>query len=196
MVITPEEIKRIVEESSLKADHVFEYPPVCIGISGNYGIQTFATLGNFSVLLAGPKVGKTTTSGIAIASGLTGKQISEFVPSFPDDKKKILVADTEQGKPECVKTIRNICNQVTGNKDDQPENLIYHSFRPYNKEERIQATEYLIKTTPNLGLVVIDGIRDFVSSINDEREATAIAQLLLRWTQEFNIHIMTIPTSK
>jgi hypothetical protein len=43
-----------------------------------------------------------------------------------------------------------------------------------------------------LGLVAIDGIRDLVTSINDEDEATKIASFLLKSTQERQIHIITV----
>lgn len=187
-----EQIKKIVEDSFLKADHEFESQPVCLEISGQYGNQIFATLGNFSTVLAPPKVGKTTAIGVIVSSLLTGKQFSNFVPMLPTDKKKIVWADTEQGKPECVKTIQSISLRVSGNSKEHPDNLKFITLRRHGKTTRIQAIEYLIYNTPNLGVLVIDGVRDLVSSINDEKEATIIADLLLKWSQELNIHIICI----
>jgi len=40
--------------------------------------------------------------------------------------------------------------------------------------------------------VVIDGIRDLISNINSEDEATEISSHLLRWTLERNIHILNV----
>ena len=188
-----EQIKKIVEDSFLKADHVYECEPVCLEISGEYGKQTFATFGNFSTILAPPKVGKTTATGIIVSALLTGEQISNFIPiDLPDNKKVIVWIDTEQGKPECIKTIQSISNHTTGNKNEHPENLVFSSLRKHGKNVRLEAIEYLIYKTPNVGFLVIDGIRDLVSSINDEREATTIADKLLKWSQELNIHIMCI----
>lgn len=187
-----EQIKKIVEDSFLKADHEFENQPVCLEISGQYGNQIFATLGNFSTVLAPPKVGKTTAIGVIISSLLTGKQFSNFVPMLPADKQNVVWADTEQGKPECVKIIQSISLRVTGNAKEHPDNLKFITLRRHGKTTRIQAIEYLIYNTPNLGVLVIDGVRDLVSSINDEKEATIIADLLLKWSQELNIHIICI----
>lgn len=192
MSLSKDEIKKIVESSFLKADHKFEVEPICLQITGEYGAQIFATLGNFSVFIAPPKVGKTTATGVAVAALLTGKQISNFCPSLPNEKKVIVWADTEQGKRECVKTIHLICSQATGDQFNQPENLQYSSLRKYGKDVRMAAIEYMVYNTPNLGVLVIDGIRDLVSSINDEREATTIADKMLKWTQEANIHILAI----
>lgn len=192
MGLSNDQIKQIVEGSFLKADHEFLIEPVCLEIYGQYGNQTFASFGNFSVFIAPPKVGKTTATGVAVASLLTNMRISNFKPSLPSEKKVIVWADTEQGQRECVKTIQLICRQATGEKTKHPENLIYSSLRKYGKDVRMEAIEYMVYNTPNIGFMVIDGIRDLVSSINDEKEATKIADKLLKWTQEANIHILAI----
>lgn len=192
MSFTQEQLKALLNQSVLKADHEFEAPPVCLEIEGDFGNQIFATLGNFSTILARPKVGKTTFTAIAITALLNEKSCSKFIPTIPRNNKKILWIDTEQGKPECIKIIRFISKMVTGDEKKHPENLYYLSLRPFNNEQRIQLTEFAINTLKDLFFVVIDGIRDFVSSINDEREATRIADYLLKWSQGKNIHILTI----
>ncbi len=192
MEFTQEQLKTLLNQSILKADHIFEAPPTCLKIQGEFGKQIFATLGNFSTILARPKVGKTTFTSIAISSLLSEKKLLSFIPTLPEERKNILWIDTEQGKPECIKTIRFVSKLINGNANDHPKNLYFFSFRQFNSSQRIQLTEYAINHIKNLVFVVIDGIRDFVSSINDEREATFIADKLLKWTQEKNIHALTI----
>ena len=192
MSLSKEDIKKIVDSSYLEANHKFEYPPVCLEISGEYGKQIFATLGNFSTILAPPKVGKTTLTGVIAGVLLTGNQISKFISSLPENKRVVAWADTEQGKPECIKTIQSICSQTTGNKTEHPENLKFLSLRKYGKDIRLDVIEYIVYNTPNIGFLVIDGVRDLVSSINNEVEATIIADKLLKWSEEANIHILTI----
>ncbi len=192
MSMNQEEIRKIVEGSFIKADHEFKYPPVCLEITGEYGNRIFATLGNFSTILAAPKVGKTTATAVIVSALLSNKQKSNFVPTLPEDKKVIVWIDTEQASPECVNTIQLISKQVTGIKKQHPDNLKFLSLRKYGKDVRLEAIEYVLKHTKNMGFLVIDGIRDLVQSINDEREATKIADNLLRWSQEYNIHILAI----
>jgi hypothetical protein len=192
MSLSKEDIKKIVDSSYLEANHKFEYPPVCLEISGEYGKQIFATLGNFSTILAPPKVGKTTLTGVIAGVLLTGNQISNFISSLPENKRVVAWADTEQGKPECIKTIQSICIQTTGNKTEHPKNLKFLSLRKYGKDIRLDVIEYIVYNTPNIGFLVIDGVRDLVSSINNEVEATIIADKLLKWSEEANIHILTI----
>lgn len=192
MTYTADQKKVLLNQALLKATHEFEAPPVCLEIAGDSGNQIFATLGNFSTILARPKVGKTTFTAIGVSSLLSGLRRLQFIPSLPTDRKNVLWIDTEQGKPECVKTIRFLSKLVNEDETKHPENFYFLSFRQFNYSQRIELTEYAINLFPNLSFVVIDGIRDFVSSINDEREATAIADKLLKWTQEKNIHILTI----
>ncbi len=106
--------------------------------------------------------------------------------------KKVLWIDTEQGIPECVRTIRFISKLVYGDEKKHPKNLHFISLRKFNYSQRIEIIDFAINSISNLEFVVIDGIRDLVSSINDEREATLISDKLLKWTQEKNIHILTI----
>ena len=185
-------IKEIVEKSYLNANCEFKHPPTCLEISGQYGKQIFASLGNFSTILAPPKVGKTTVTGVLVGGLLTGKNVSNFIPSLPIEKNVVVWIDTEQGSPECVKTIRSICKQISGNETEHPANLIFSSLRKHSKDVRLNAIEYILETTDNVGFLVIDGVRDLVSSINNEIEATLIADKLLKWSQEYNIHILTI----
>ena len=41
-------------------------------------------------------------------------------------------------------------------------------------------------------MIIIDGIKDLVTSINDERESTEVSSKLLKWSTEYNCHIMVV----
>ena len=75
---------------------------------------------------------------------------------------------------------------------ENPVNFECYCLRQFTPSERLEIIDYFINTEPNLGFVAIDGIRDLVNSINDEQEATKIASCLLRWTEQRNIHIVTV----
>lgn len=87
MEYTKEQLKALLNQSVLKADHEFEAPPVILEIDGDFGKQIFATLGNFSTLLARPKVGKTTFTAILVSAILSKKQLLKFIPKSPDETK-------------------------------------------------------------------------------------------------------------
>ena len=52
--------------------------------------------------------------------------------------------------------------------------------------------EYAISTTPGIGLVIIDGIRDLMYDINNATEATNVITRLMSWTDRYQIHIHTV----
>ena len=57
---------------------------------------------------------------------------------------------------------------------------------------RLAIVEQAIGTIPNLGLVVIDGIRDFLYDINSPSESTDIISKFMQWTDDRQIHIHTV----
>ena len=76
--------------------------------------------------------------------------------------------------------------------DRNHEDLEFLVLRKYTPEERIAIVREAIYRTENVGLVIIDGIRDMVYDINSSGESTRIISLLMTWTGERNIHIHTI----
>lgn len=187
-----EQIKRLLESSLLKADHEFSAPPTILRISGEFGNQIFGTLGNFSLIIAPPKVGKTTFASILVSALIKNEDILNFIPELPEAQKDIIWIDTEQGTPECVRTIRSTAKMTTNDERQQSPHFEFYSFRQHNYATNMVLTESLIEKSRNLGLLIIDGIRDYVSSINDEKEASLIAHKLLKWSETKNIHILVI----
>jgi hypothetical protein len=66
-------------------------------------------------------------------------------------------------------------------------------LRPLPPKERLAAIEELICQTGNLGAVIIDGVRDLLSKgINDEEEATALTSKFLKWTADYDMHLILL----
>ena len=77
--------------------------------------------------------------------------------------------------------------------DREPEHLKFSHLRAIaDPNERREIIRYAIYHTPNVGLVVIDGIRDLMLDINNSTEATKLVGDLMQWTSEQNIHIQTV----
>ena len=77
--------------------------------------------------------------------------------------------------------------------DREPEHLHFSHLRAIaDPEERRAIIRYAIYHTPDVGLVVIDGIRDLMHDINSSTEATKLVGDLMQWTGEQNIHIQTV----
>lgn len=151
---------------------------------------TLGTLGNFSLFIGKAKAKKTFFLGIAVASAISDEPIfNTFKGALGSDKKTVLYFDTEQSKYHVQVALKRICKMA---RIDNPKNLIVYSLRPEATKTRHAFIEKKIYETENLGLVVIDGIRDLVYDINCARESAEIATNLLKWSEERNIHIITV----
>lgn len=127
-----------------------------------------------------------------VASALSENRVLHYKSEFPSDKGCILYIDTEQGRHHCQKVLNRILRLANLPADIDPENLKLLALRKYSPEERLAIVEYALDTMPNIGLVIIDGIRDFVYDINSPSEATKIISKLMQWTDDRQIHIHTI----
>ena len=77
--------------------------------------------------------------------------------------------------------------------EKEPQNLKFSHLRAIaDPNERREIIRYAIYHTPNVGLVVIDGIRDLMFDINNSTEATKLVGDLMQWISEQNIHIQTV----
>ena len=77
--------------------------------------------------------------------------------------------------------------------DREPEYLHFSHLRAIAEPEiRRAIIGYAIYHTPDVGLVIIDGIRDLMHDINSSTEATKLVGDLMQWTGEQNIHIQTV----
>ena len=115
--------------------------------------------------------------------------LDRFTSDLPPDQNEVLYIDTEQGKYHVQAAIKRICEQIN---EPEPQNLHAYFLRSLTPGERLKFIEAEIYSNPKIGFVIIDGIKDLVTSINDEEQATNIASKLLKWTEERNIHIVTV----
>lgn len=180
------DVKKALESARLNPLQEIEKPPTIIAIGG----KSCMTAGAFSVIIGRPKARKGFTVGsitVAAASGsCTIKGIKGF---FNDGKKGILYFDTEQGAYWGQVAHKRIIKAI-GN--DQPKNLQYYNLQQYTPAQRLQMIDTAIMEHPNLLMVVIDGIRDLISSINDESQATETTSHILRWCATKQIHVICL----
>jgi len=148
------------------------------------------THGNFSLVKGKAKSKKSFFINMAIAAAVGKGLLQNKLRSLlKDNFNKVLYFDTEQSKYHVQKAVKRICTQIGVG---IPSPLNTYGLRKSSPSERLKLVEYAIENTPNLGFVVIDGIRDLITSINDEAEASNIASNLLKWTEEYNIHIVVV----
>ena len=171
-----ERLDLLIKSALITAGIEIPAPPVCLQIVSNGQSSDVATLGNLSMVIGKAKSRKTFCLSIAIASAIKNDIVIYFV--------------TDQSNYHLHLSLNRIL-RLAG-MDKQPTNLMSYGLRRFTPSKRLEMIDRTIETTPGVGLVVIDGIRDLVSSINDEQQATLISTKLMNWTDEKNIHIICV----
>jgi len=186
--ITEEEFARIWNSILIKATDQYITPPEVIHINES----TISTLGNFSASTGKGKSKKTFNVCAIVASALTGRRILNYEANFPESKRKVLYFDTEQSSYHCHKVLERI-NKLAGFSPKQDCGLIeFVMLREFSPTERKQIIDYALMQRHDVGLVIIDGLRDLLFDINSSTEAGEVIGLLMRWTSQHNIHIHTV----
>ena len=186
--ITLENFHRIWASILIKATDKYTTPPEVIHVSNS----TISTLGNFSASTGKGKSKKTFNVCAIVASAITGRKVLNYEAHFPEGKRKILYFDTEQSSYHCHKVLERI-NRLAGYPAEEDLSLIeFVMLREYNPIDRRQIIELALAERPDVGLVIIDGLRDLLFDINSSIEAAEVIGLLMRWTSQYNLHIHTV----
>ena len=186
--VTLDNFKEIWESLLIRASDEFEIPPEVIRIEGT----TISTLGNFSASTGKGKSRKSFNVSAIVASSLTGRKVLNYEASFPEGKDRILYFDTEQSPDHCRTILRRI-NKLCGYPEKKDDDRIRFAFlRQETTLDRRDIIECALITEPNIGLVIIDGLRDLLFDINSSTEAAEVIGLLMRWSSQFNVHIHTV----
>lgn len=161
-----------------------------VSVDSSNDFTAIGTLGNFSLIKGKAKSRKSFLVSMAISSAIGDGVLQNTLRSpLKLKNQNVLYFDTEQSKYHVQNAVKRISVQIG---KVIPKNLKTYTLRKESPAERLKMVQYAIENTPNLGFVVIDGIRDLITSINDEAESTMMASKLLEWTEKYNMHIVTI----
>ncbi len=180
--------EKLCNEAQLDIEKEVPPPPVAIYI----GDSPACTFGNFSASIGKPKGKKTFNVSAMTAAAMTNSTILNYRGNMPPNQNGILYFDTEQSTYHAFRVFKRIARLTRRSNQEINERIKYFALRKYSVEDRIGMIDYKIRNTRAVGLVVIDGIRDLMLDINNPREATLIVNYLMKWTEEFNLHIHTV----
>ena len=186
-----EEFKKMQEESFLDPSESVERPPIALSkglFRGDVNDPlSICTYGNFSFIQSAPKNGKTFLVSLFASAYLKPNQFTGDMRSFRKAGQKLIHYDTEQGDYHAHKVFKRV-SHMTGASED----YMCFALRKYSAKKRIAFIDWQLDNTPDVGMVIIDGIADLIDDVNDITKSSLLAQQLMKWTQEKNIHIMTV----
>jgi len=192
-------MQSIEEDCYIDTKETIGYPPVAISfgemlIKSKLGDELLpipiGTYGNFSFIQAPPKTKKTFFISLLVSAYLGGT--NHFAGDIKGYRKGkgVLHIDTEQGKWHCQRVFKRTLD-MSGLKDNKD----YHPFslRTIGYKERIQFIDYCLnKKYEDIGLLIIDGVADMVSDVNNLQECNLMVQKIMEWSANFNLHIAIV----
>lgn len=183
--------KDLAEGYKISHTKRYEIPPVCLQfVDTNGTVYNLASLGNFSAIIGRPKSRKTFSLCLYLAAMIKKDCSQDFIrATFPENKKRAIHIDTEQSEYDVSRVDHRVLRLA---EETDPLLFDVYSLRALPPADRLFMIEKLVYETDDLGILVIDGIRDLISDINSPDEATMISSKLLKWTQERHIHIITV----
>jgi len=150
------------------------------------------TYGNFSFIQAPPKSKKTFFVSLLSAIYLADK-LEQFGGDLRAERqnKHLIHFDTEQSNFHASMVFKRAID-MTGIKTNKYHTL---ALRQLSFKERVEFIEYYLYDRldgKDIGLVIIDGIADLCSDVNNIEESNNVVQKLMKWTKELNCHIVTV----
>ena len=193
-------LELLEQECKVNTDEIIEYPPVALSMGetlvrtkkGDMLLPTpIGTYGNISFVQAPPKTKKTFFISLLASVYLSGKNNFGGDITGHREDKCLVHFDTEQGHFHAQRVFKRVLDMNSNN-----EVGCYHTYalRTISFKERIQFIEYIIaeKLKGQVGVVIIDGIADLVSDVNNLEESNAIIQKLMQWSAKHKCHIITV----
>ena len=189
-------------DANIDVSEVIKYPPVSVSC-GTYIDTDFegnkleypipiGTDGNFSFVQAFPKVGKSFLMSLIVSAYQSGSNKYTGIIKGHRKGRKIIHFDTEQGKFHVSKLARRPLMMNNLKNDD---NYHIYALRSMNHQERIEFIDYILFDLfegKEIGLIILDGIADMVSDVNNMEQSNFIVQKVMTWTSRLSCHLMTV----
>lgn len=177
-----------INQSEIKMTDDIKEPPVLLRV----GDSAVCTMGNISTIIGKAKSRKTfVTTAIAAAYLKRGRCLG-FEAWLPDDKQKVIIFDTEQGRHHVHRVLRRTVLLASLPLDTHPENLKVYSLRRHDPKKRLDIIEKVLYSEENVGAVILDGVRDVLFDINSAEESITVVSKLMKWSEELMCHIINV----
>ena len=185
-----EEMDELIQSMYVSPDEVSKDEDAILKIKSENDYSVTSTLGNILTIVGKPKSRKTIFLSLLIASLIKGNLKNDtFKVKVPENRKRILVFDTEQSKA-CARLTYSRINGIV--KGENISNILVFSLREYSPSERLKYIERIVNNYNDAFLIVIDGIRDLIPDINNAVDATTLTSKLMKWSAEKNLHIINV----
>lgn len=151
------------------------------------GVKCFPR-GDFSIIKAPQKSGKTMTIACMVAA-LIGGELWKLKALEKD--LRILVIDTEQSTKSSNKLLHRIQKMSRRSKNDIHIHFELLNMRKLSVKERNELLSYAIEIIKP-DVIIIDGIVDLCNNFNDVEESKAVVDTCMKLSSMYNCHIFAV----
>ena len=189
------QLKKLLSATFIDTDVDIKEPPTILAIRDGQTHNRILTLGNISTIKGAQKSKKSYFASMIAASLTADEEIfNNLIPSMQNDKKQVLLFDTEQSEYDSLNVSRRIKKMAAyGSLNTNTDHFGSFSFRGLDGKQIIDLIEYAVNEIyKNVGIIFIDQLADTVSSLNNEEEAVNVVRLLEKMTKENSMHVCNI----
>lgn len=184
------DVEKAAREALIDTKKILDKPPTCLAIRQGTEEIGVCSLGDFSLVVGKAKSRKSTLVSMITAALISNTYISDTIRGMlPADKRGILYIDTEQAEYDTLYISKQAIKLAGG--DDYPH-FKPAELREHSTEERKKIFEYYMDNLPGLGFVVIDGVRDFVKSVNNEEDSKDVVDWIMKLSSKKKCHILCV----
>lgn len=182
----PADLEKLFRNRILDQRKDYPEPVAVISLKCNESLYPLLTLKSFSLWQGKQKSKKTVTLALMIAAYLRETVSRETIDFIGEGGGTVLWIDCEQGESYAARTMKLILKLVGINYCDR---LVYCDFREDPPALRMQLIEAGIKCTPNVQIVIIDGLVDLMNDFMEAAEGHGVITRLLALCSVYNIHV-------
>ncbi|HEY4193992.1 MAG TPA: AAA family ATPase, partial [Mucilaginibacter sp.] len=165
-----------------------DYPlpvPLVKLINGETEISLI-TLKSFSLWQGKQKSKKTTLLAMMVAAFISQGKSADNIRFESAMDSVVLIFDNEQGESYAARTMKLIL-KLAG--VDYSPKLIYCDLREYSPADRMKIIEAGIQNTPDVKLVIIDGLVDLLNDFMDAGEGHLSITAIIKLCSTYDIHV-------
>lgn len=96
-------------------------------------------------------------------------------------EKKVIFIDTEQSFRKTKEFIERVCRIANLSPEEEEKRLLFYNIRPCDLKERMEFLETeIFDKHKDAGLIVVDGVTDFIDSVNNEETSKELVEKFLQ----------------
>lgn len=167
-----------------------EYKPDTERVILRINSKVVATTQAYIVFGGLPKAGKSSFLNACIASAFVPYDIFTMKITFPENRERLCLFDTESSDFDYYKRIDSI--KEFADLNYMPANFDSYQVREDGSETIIKMVERYLELNSDCSVLVLDGMLDLISNYNDEVESSKLTKWLKKITKVYDLLIISV----